>query len=80
MATTLSWEERTARKEHCCSWCGEKILKGEKYKRWTGIYEGEFQSNPMHIECDNACFTYMKELGCDEYTPYMFKRGSTEER
>lgn len=49
----LSLTEPIARKQHRCQWCRERILPGEKYVRYTGIYDG-FQSTAMHPECFEA--------------------------
>lgn len=76
----LSQSYPIARKEHVCEWCGEKIEKGEKYYRYTGIYDGDFQNTPLHLECQTAADKYLKENWCDEYMPYSFKRGSVEEK
>ena len=57
----------TARKEHRCNYCFGPIPAGETYSRWTGVFDGEFQSNAMHLECDkqyNIDDTYS-----DGYTP-----------
>lgn len=43
-----------ARKEHRCEYCGEKILKGEKHIKFSGVFEGEFQNWRMHDECNTA--------------------------
>jgi hypothetical protein len=44
-----------ARKEHCCEWCYGPIPIGEKYSKWVGIWEGEFQCNKLHMECNEVC-------------------------
>jgi hypothetical protein len=80
MSTHLSSTTPTARKEHQCSWCSELILKGEKYSRWNGIHEGDFQSNAMHLECAKACRKTFSEYGWDEYDPYQMMRGTMCER
>ena len=82
MSTHLSTDRPVARKEHVCDWCGETILRGERYARWNGIFEGDFQSNPMHTECDKAAQTYFRDIAIagDGYMPHEFKRGSTDER
>jgi len=82
MTTHLSTETPTARKEHVCDWCGEKILRGEQYSRWNGIFEGDFQSNPLHTECDKAAQVYFHDIASigDGYEPCSFKRGSTDDR
>ena len=70
-----------ARKEHTCEWCGEKINKGEKYVRVKGIYDDNFQDTCMHLECDKACIKFFNDnVSEDTYDPYIFKRGTTEQR
>lgn len=54
MSWTLDQSEPVARKEHRCIWCGQTILKGEKYDRWVGIFEGDFNCNKFHKECSKA--------------------------
>lgn len=76
----LSQSYPIARKEHICEWCGEKIEKGEKYYRYVGFYDGNFQNTPLHLECAEAMDKHLKEDMDDEYTPYSFKRGSVEEK
>ena len=77
MSTHLSTETPTARKEHQCGWCGEMVLVGEKYNRWNGIHEGDFQSNAMHSECAVACHDLLSQGWDDEYYPYEHMRGTT---
>lgn len=43
-----------ARKDYQCVWCPEPIRKGEKHYRYVGTYDGDFQSNRAHLECDDA--------------------------
>ena len=53
MSTTLTYNKSVkSRKDRRCCYCGQKINKGDIYVRWTGIYEGDFQSNAWHPECD----------------------------
>ena len=81
MSVTLSSKTPVARKEHVCDWCGEKILKGERYSRWTGVHCCDFQSSAMHSECAAACLREMRESAYEyEYSPYEHVRGSTCER
>ncbi len=54
MINPISSTKPVARKKHFCSWCNEDILFGEQYSRWKGLFEGEFQSNAMHLECNDA--------------------------
>jgi|SRR5579872_4785951 len=44
----------TARKEHRCDLCYGPIPKGEKYSRWRGVFDGEWQDNAMHLECASS--------------------------
>lgn len=55
----MSWQaissaNHKARKPYGCVWCGERIEAGEMYHRYTGSFDGEFQSNPCHLECKDA--------------------------
>lgn len=54
MTTTFSVKTPMARKEHRCVWCGEPIPTGERYVRHRLIFDGMFQSNAFHRECDEA--------------------------
>ena len=79
--TELNSKERIARKEHVCEWCGEKIVIGEKYFHYTGIGDSGFQDNKVHLECLKAMQEHFKfDTFDDEFMPYSFKRGSSEER
>jgi len=53
--TLLHSETRVAAKEHCCIWCNEKIVVGERYLRESSIYDGDFQDQKWHLECHKAC-------------------------
>ena len=77
MAETIADEWRKARKPHCCIWCGELIVKGERYRHWRGKFEGEIMSNDWHKECDDAAAPLDLTEG---FEPYAWKRGSAEER
>jgi hypothetical protein len=61
-------ETFTARKEHRCTWCGEKIVAGEQYTRWMSVDAGEAFSNKMHGECLDAA-SY-DENGEWDYMPF----------
>jgi hypothetical protein len=41
----------TARKDHRCAWCGDKIHKGEVHYHYKGKWQGEFQNWRMHNDC-----------------------------
>ena len=53
--TQLSESRHVARKKHVCMWCGQHINAGEQYIRLSGVYDGDFQVNKFHPECDEAC-------------------------
>lgn len=58
----------TAKKKHKCDLCGECIDIGEKYYRYTGIYDGRFFDNKYHPECITCINKYCRDVDCDEYT------------
>lgn len=75
----------TAKKEHECNWCPEKILKGEQYVYYFLIYEGDVHTEKMHTECEKAQNEYWTEVnrqGGDEsrfeIPDHKFKRGTKE--
>jgi hypothetical protein len=42
-----------ARKKHKCCNCGEFIIPGEEYVKWTS-FDGSASTNKMHHECYDA--------------------------
>ncbi len=56
-----------AKKEHRCEWCGGKIPIGEKYMRYVGQWEGEFQNWGMHQECSEV---YSQNGDQDGFWPF----------
>lgn len=50
----LSERKQRARKQHKCVLCCEQIEKGEIYVRRSGVYDNEFLTSKMHIECELA--------------------------
>ena len=63
--TTLNRSEPTARKPHCCCYCERRIEVGDKYTRWTGIYDGDFISSAAHPKC--LAFRQTMDLYEDEH-------------
>lgn len=51
MLTVLRETYPTARKEHGCEFCGEKIAIGQKYVHQTNIYDGTIYDFVTHQEC-----------------------------
>ncbi len=44
-------EERTARKVHKCCECGHDIEPGEKYNRYSGVWDGAFNVYKFCGDC-----------------------------
>lgn len=66
-----------ARKEHSCTWCAEKILKGELYKQWKSVDDSWF-TNKMHEECYKVACDEMQYYSDWEYMPYSEQRPEKE--
>lgn len=62
-----------AGKEHVCTWCAEKILKGEQYYRWASV-DDTWYTSKMHVECRDACLEDHACYGDNEYMPYNNER------
>lgn len=71
--TTIAETTQAAKKEHRCSWCGEQIVIGESYLRSRVVFEGEPQTNKLHIECADAAADDYREWG-EGYMPYENQR------
>jgi hypothetical protein len=54
MTLILSDSDPIARRDHRCIWCGETIVKGEKYHKQSGRFDGDFYVNKLHAECQSA--------------------------
>ena len=60
--------EHTARKEHVCNQCGQKINQGEKYlKIYIKDSDGFFEIK-HHLICDKLVNVYCEKSGADECT------------
>jgi hypothetical protein len=70
MCEFLSHETVTARKQHVCSWCGQKIEPAARYVRQAVVFEGDMCMNKFHPECDEAATEMGRaEGGCFEFQP-----------
>jgi hypothetical protein len=76
--TLFSSDVRTAKKEHVCIWCGQKILAGEKYTDERSVYDGNIQRHRWHPECHDDSVKYFRESGEEEFTPWDNERPSLE--
>lgn len=56
----------TARKEHVCEFCGEKIAIGQKYVRQTTIYDGTIYDFAIHQECNEVAYELNMYDDCDD--------------
>jgi hypothetical protein len=79
--TLLSESHPVARKAHKCIWCGQPIAIGEKHRHERSIYEGQFQDQRWHPECDE---TFKAEICHDgghelEFVPYGNERPALSE-
>lgn len=52
--TEISSSSPKARKVYSCEWCGQSIVLQEKHYARTYIFDGEFTSGRMHLECERA--------------------------
>ncbi len=79
MFDVLTDKDVVARKAHKCIWCGEQIDRSTTYRRQTGKFDGDFQSNAWHLDCIDVSDEIL-ECEADTFEPYTYQRGSTEER
>lgn len=54
MGTATEKETLKARKDHRCSWCGQKIDAGSTYHRWRWFGDDGPTVVKMHPECEDA--------------------------
>lgn len=66
MYQNLTSKDVTARKEHCCDWCGKRIRVGEKYHYETFIFDGEFCSWHAHLACSRVASEIWDYVDPDE--------------
>lgn len=64
-----------ARKQHGCSWCGQRIAPGEPYKRWRWYDGGDASTCRLHPECYDAMEAAPHEGGVIEFMPGDNPRG-----
>jgi len=76
----LDQRQSKARKPHRCTWCGQTIEPGEVYHFASGICDGDFQRDKMHLVCRQAMDRDMQT--CDwfdyEFIPFGNPRGMTQ--
>lgn len=57
-----------------CVWCGESMI-GEAGVKVTAKFDGEFQSDRYHPECDDAVEKTAGEIGAFGFDPHNGERG-----
>lgn len=66
MPTVLRETYPTARKEHGCEFCCEKIAIGQKYVRQTNVYDGVVGDFITHQECKEVAHELNMYDDCDD--------------
>lgn len=66
-------ETLISRKDHICTWCGEKILKGEEYHTWKSVDDSWFTSK-VHEECHKAMLEEAAYWYDYDYMPFSNER------
>lgn len=61
-----------ARKRHQCCECRGWIEPGEKYQRFSGVWEGSASTFKTCSDCEAFCKEANKEAHPDEYIPFGF--------
>lgn len=70
MGSMTTVTEQAAKKQHKCSWCGERIEIGERYTRYRVFMDGDAGTVKMHPGCYEAMLEAARhEGGWIEWTP-----------
>lgn len=66
------------KKSHKCEWCGQSIPENSRTIKTSGIWEGEFFSGHMHLECAAAMHAadWVRD---DGYDPRAQPRGRNDD-
>lgn len=74
--TFTKTETTRAIKPHRCTWCGQRIEKGERYFRWVSFGDSVFV-NKMHAGCMTVfkLEAALEPNGVLDYTPLENERG-----
>ena len=67
MLEFYSSSEHKARKPHKCHLCRQEINIGEKYKRESGKWEGDFFDRCSHMHCARIISEYISDSQEQEY-------------
>lgn len=79
MGTATDPRILVANKVHQCSWCAERIMPGETYKRYRWYDGGDANTVKLHEECSDACDRAIEQNSPHyiEFSPGDFPRGCT---
>ena len=72
---SITEREVKVRKSRQCGWCSESIAKGERARYRVYVFDGEFNSDHMHVECYEAMNGSAREVICEGWMPGDFERG-----
>lgn len=61
---------KTARKEHTCCECLEKIQRGEKYEYISGIWDGHWQAYKTCLDCKSLRTVFFNSWSFTEVWTY----------
>ena len=61
---------RTAKKEHICEICKQKIQIGEKYEYESGKFDGVFFDRHYHIDCYMTLQDFLSDTIDDDWFSY----------
>lgn len=75
--TALQDKTVKTRSVHMCAWCGASIDVGEMAQYRAYIFDGDFNSDYLHIECEKAITRCDKYDMMDGFTPHEQQRGKS---
>ena len=77
--TELQYKHVKGLKQYRCGWCAELIEKGERQVYRTYVFCGDFCTDRMHLECEEAMKKTPHDDLVDGWAPGDFKRGDKNE-
>ena len=69
MVEFFNERQHTAKKEHICALCRQKIKSGENYYRQSGKIDGDFFDNCLHKSCNDIIAKYCYVSEVNEWSP-----------
>lgn len=68
MSDFLNQKYSKANKIHKCEFCEKEIVKGEKYSYESGVYDGDFFTRKLCLECYDMMNTFCRENNENEFS------------